>query len=346
MRAVQYLEIGRPPQVVDVDVPEPGPGQILLKVTAAGVCHSDLTVMGWSAEEFPYQLPLTLGHEGAGVVAAVGANVHAVSEGDSVVVYGPWGCGTCHACSQGRENYCPRAAGLGIVPPGLGRPGALAEYLLVDSERHLVPIGDLDPVTTVPLTDAGLTPYHAVKRSLSKLEPGSVTVVIGAGGLGHVGIQLLRAMSATVVVALDIREESRELALRSGAHQALPSDPKAVDTVRELTDGAGARVVFDFVGAQATVDLAAQMAGLDSDINVVGIGGGSLPVSFFSPPYGTRVSTSYWGTRPELVELVELARRGALDVHVERYGLEEGPRVYERMEAGKIQGRAVVVPEG
>ncbi len=346
MRAVQYLEIGQPPRVVDVDVPEPGPGQILLRVTAAGVCHSDLTVMGWDAADFPYQLPLTLGHEGAGVVEAVGEDVHAVSAGDSVIVYGPWGCGTCHACALGRENYCPRAAGLGIVPPGLGRPGALAEYLLVDSERHVVPIGDLDPVKTVPLTDAGLTPYHAIKRSLAKLRPGSVAVVIGTGGLGHVGIQLLRAMSAATVVALDIREESRELALRSGAHHALPSDAGAVDTVRDLTGGAGAQAVFDFVGAQATLDLAAQMAGMDSDIDVVGIGGGTLPVTFDSPPYATRVSTSYWGTRPELIELVELARQGVLDVHVERYGLEEGPQVYEHMEAGKIQGRAVVVPQG
>ncbi|AAZ56804.1 NAD(P)-dependent alcohol dehydrogenase [Thermobifida fusca] len=344
MHAVQYREVGQPPRVVDVDVPTPGPGQILLRVTAAGICHSDLTVMHWDAKTLPYQLPLTLGHEGAGVVEAVGENVNAVSVGDSVVVYGPWGCGTCHACSQGRENYCPRAARLGIMPPGLGRPGALAEYLLVDSERHVVPIGDLDPVKTVPLTDAGLTPYHAIKRSMSKLEPGSVAVVIGAGGLGHVGIQLLRLMSAATVVALDIREESRELALRSGAHHALPSDSKAVGLVRELTDGAGADVVFDFVGAQVTLDLAAQMAGLDSHINIIGIGGGSLPVSFDSLPYGTRVSTSYWGTRSELIELVELAKQGAIDVHVERYELEEGPEVYKRMEAGKIQGRAVLVP--
>ncbi|MEY9215024.1 NAD(P)-dependent alcohol dehydrogenase [Thermobifida halotolerans] len=346
MRAVQYLEVGQPPRVVDVDVPEPGPGQILLRVTAAGVCHSDLTVMSWSADNFPYQLPLTLGHEGAGRVEAVGEDVGSVAVGDSVVVYGPWGCGTCRQCSLGRENYCPRATELGIMPPGLGRPGALAEYLLVDSERHVVGIGDLDPVQTVPLTDAGLTPYHVVKRSLPKLYPGSVAVVIGAGGLGHVGIQLLRAVSAATVVALDIREESRELALRSGAHHALPSAPASVDTVRELTDGAGATAVFDFVGAQATLDLAGQMVGMDADINVVGIGGGALPVSFGSPPYGTFVGTTYWGTRSDLIELVELAKQGALNVHVERYGLEEGPQVYERMEAGKIQGRAVLVPEG
>jgi propanol-preferring alcohol dehydrogenase len=345
MRAVQYIEVGRPPRVVDVPAPEPGPGQILLRVTAAGVCHSDLAVMGWPAEGFPYALPLTLGHEGAGRVEAVGDEVYTVAVGDDVVVYGPWGCGMCRNCSLGLENYCPRAAGLGIHPPGLGRPGALAEYVLIDAERHLVPIGDLDPVQTVPLTDAGLTPYHVIKRSLPRLYAGSTAVVIGAGGLGHVAVQLLRAVSAASVVALDIREESRELALRSGAHHALPSDASAVDAVRDLTGGAGASAVFDFVGVQATVDLAGRMVGMDADLNIVGIGGGVAPVGFDTLPFGTRVGTTYWGSRTELIELIALARRGAVSVHVERYGLEDGPEVYERMKAGRIQGRAVIVPE-
>src|SRR5690625_3078345 len=137
------MGIGEAPRVVDVDVPEPGPGQLLLEVAAAGVCHSDLAVMSWPAEEMPYELPLTLGHEGAGRVAAVGPGVSRVGVGDSVVVYGPWGCGVCRKCAQGRENYCPYAADLGVFPPGLGAPGALAEYVLIDSERHVVPIGDL-----------------------------------------------------------------------------------------------------------------------------------------------------------------------------------------------------------
>src|SRR5690625_1233286 len=134
------------------------------------------------------------------------------------------------------------------MPPGLGSPGDLAEYMLVDAERHVVPIGGLDPVTTVPLTDAGLTPYHAIKRSLRWLYAGSTTVVIGVGGLGHVAIQLLRAMTGTTVIALDVREESRVLALHSGAHHALPSDEGALSAIRELSGGAGATVVFDFVG--------------------------------------------------------------------------------------------------
>lgn len=164
MKAVQYRRVGHVPEVVEVPVPEPGPGQVLLRVTAAGLCHSDLAVMGWPEEQFPYPLPMTLGHEGVGTVAAVGSGVTAVVAGDDVAVYGPWGCGHCHNCAQGKENCCPRAAGLGILPPGLGSPGALAEYLLVGSPRHLVPLNGLDPVQAAPLTDAGLTPYHAIGR--------------------------------------------------------------------------------------------------------------------------------------------------------------------------------------
>ncbi|QBI55231.1 NAD(P)-dependent alcohol dehydrogenase [Streptomonospora litoralis] len=344
MRAVQYIRVGEAPRVVDVEVPEPGPGQLLLKVTAAGVCHSDLAVMSWPADRMPFELPMTLGHEGAGQVAAVGAGVSRVAVGDSVLVYGPWGCGVCRVCAQGRENYCPHAEQLGIFPPGLGAPGALAEYVLIDSERHVVPIGDLDPVRTVPLTDAGLTPYHAIKRSLDRLTAGSVAVVIGVGGLGHIAVQLLRRLSAAAVVALDVRSESLDLALRSGAQHALSSDEWAIDAVHELSRGQGAAAVFDFAGSAATTSLATHMVGRDGDLTLIGIGNGSIDVGFESVPYGTRTGTTYWGTRSELIELVDLARQGALDVLVERYDLENGPDVYKRMESGLIQGRAVVVP--
>src|SRR5699024_6929489 len=130
-----------------------------------------------------YGLPLTLGHEGAGVVDKLGDGVTGAEPGTSMAVYGPGGCGHCYTCAQGQEIYCQRAAELGIMPPGLGSRGAMAEYLIVDDPRHLVPLGDLDPVATVALTDAGLTPYHAIKESLAKLSPGSTAVAIGAGGL-------------------------------------------------------------------------------------------------------------------------------------------------------------------
>ncbi|TFV62268.1 NAD(P)-dependent alcohol dehydrogenase [Geodermatophilus sp. DF01-2] len=344
MRAVQYRTIGGEPEVVEVPTPEPGPGQVRLRVTAAGLCHSDWFVMGLPAERFRYELPLTLGHEGAGVVDALGDGVTGVAVGDPVAVYGPWGCGLCHACARGAENYCPRAAPLGIRPPGLGAPGALAEYLIVDDVRHLVPLGDLEPVATVSLTDAGLTPYHAVVSSLDKLPAGSTAVVIGAGGLGHVGIQILRALTGSTIVALDISEEKLALAAEVGAHHALPSDASAAEAIRSLTGGVGAQAVFDFVGAAATVEIARKAVAMDGVVQLVGIGGGLLPTGFFSTPMGASVRAPYWGTRTELMEVLDLARAGAVHVEVEEYRLDEAPEAYRRLHEGTVRGRAVVVP--
>ncbi|WP_320774665.1 NAD(P)-dependent alcohol dehydrogenase [Streptomyces sp. CRN 30] len=346
MKAVQYRAIGSAPEVVTVPDPEPGPGQVLLKVTAAGVCHSDIAVMSWSKEELPYELPLTLGHEGVGTVEAVGEGVTGLATGTSVAVYGPWGCGSCVKCAQGKENYCLRATELNINPPGLGRPGAIAEYLLIDDPRHLVPIGDLDPVKTVPLTDAGLTPYHAIKRSLPRLGAGSTAVVIGTGGLGHVGIQLLRAMTSARVIALDVSEEKLELARRVGAHESVLSDEKAAKKVRELTGGLGAQAVFDFVGADSTLATAAACAAVESDLALVGIAGGTMPIGFGQPAYEVSINSSYWGSRSELFEVIELARTGVLDVHTETFSLDEAPRAYELLHEGKINGRAVILPNG
>ncbi|SNX55823.1 propanol-preferring alcohol dehydrogenase [Streptomyces sp. TLI_55] len=346
MKALQYRTIGAPPEVVTVPDPEPGPGQVLLKVTAAGVCHSDIAVMSWPPEGFPYELPLTLGHEGVGTVAALGAGVSGVREGDSVAVYGPWGCGTCAKCAEGKENYCLRADELGIRPPGLGAPGAMAEYLLVDDPRHLVALDGLDPVAAVPLTDAGLTPYHAIKRSLPKLVPGSTAVVIGAGGLGHVAIQLLRALTPARVIALDVGEDKLRLAREVGAHEAVLSDAGAADAVRRLTGGLGAEAVFDFVGAEPTVRTAGAVAAVEADVTIVGIGGGALPVGFGHLPFEVSVTAPYWGSRGELIEVLGLARAGAVSVHTETFSLDEAPLAYERLHAGKINGRAVILPHG
>ncbi|MGW3557808.1 NAD(P)-dependent alcohol dehydrogenase [Streptomyces sp. NPDC000963] len=346
MKALQYRAVGAPPEVVTVPDPEPGPGQVLLRVTAAGVCHSDIAVMSRPADQIPFPLPLTLGHEGVGTVEALGAGVEGFAVGDAVAVYGPWGCGACFMCAQGKENYCLRAAELGIRPPGLGAPGAIAEYMVVDSPRHLVPLGDLDPVRAAPLTDAGLTPYHAVKRSLPKLVPGSTAVVIGTGGLGHVAIQLLRAMTAARVVALDVTEEKLALARTVGAHETVLSDASAAAAVRELTGGRGAEVVLDFVGAPPTVTSAGAMAAVEGDVTIVGLGGGALPVGFGSPAYEVSVASPYWGTRAELIEVLDLARAGAVDVHVETYALDDAPKAYERLHEGRVRGRAVILPNG
>lgn len=344
MKALQYRTIGAAPEVVEIETPEPGPGQVRLKVTAAGVCHSDSFIMSLSEEQYIYGLPLTLGHEGAGVVDKLGEGVTGLEVGTSVAVYGPWGCGHCYMCAQGKENYCERAAELGIAPPGLGAPGAMAEYMIVDDPRHLVPLGDLDPVQNVSLTDAGLTPYHAIKGSLAKLVPGSVAVVIGAGGLGHVGIQILRAITPATVVALDLAEDKLGLATDVGAHHAFLSNDDAVEQVRALTGGRGATAVFDFVGVQPTMDLGAKMVAVGGDQVMVGVGSGSLPVGFLDRPYESQVRAPYWGYRSELFEVLELARTGAVHVETEVFSLDDAPKAYEKLHDGTLRGRAVIVP--
>lgn len=344
MKALQYRQIGGHPELVEIEKPSPGPGQVLLRIVAAGICHSDLFLMGLPQDQYVFGLPLTLGHEGVGVVEALGAGVSTVEVGETCAVYGPWGCGLCDACVRGAENYCTRAAACGIHPPGLGAPGAMAEYMVVDDPRHLMAIGGLDPVEAVALTDAGLTPYHAIAAELDRLRPGSTAVVVGAGGLGHVAIQVLRALTACEIIALDVDQEKLDLAVQLGAHHALHSTAGVAATIRELTGEAGADVVFDFVGSDETLETARACVRVDGSIVIVGIGGGLLSAGFFSTPFGVRVRNTYWGSRSELLEVIALARTGHVDVEVERFSLDEAPEAYRRLASNDIRGRAVVVP--
>lgn len=347
MKALQYIKVGEAPRIVEVPKPTAGPGQVVLQVTAAGVCHSDEFIMSLPEDMFTtmgWRTPMTLGHEGAGIVHELGAGVTEFSLGDSVLVYGPWGCGRCSYCIQGKEMLCPFAAAIGIQPPGLGSPGAMAEFILIDSPRHLLPLGKLDPVQNVSLSDAALTPYHAIKNSLPKLGAASTAVVIGTGGLGHMAIQLIRALTGATVIALDISEQKLDLAREVGAHHALMSDDEAVSKVQVLTGGVGAHAVFDFVGAQPTVELAGKLVRPEGDLHIVGIGGGLLPMGFGATAYDVNVRSPYWGSRLELMEVIELAHQGKISVEFERFSLDEGPVAYERLHQGDLRGRAVLVP--
>lgn len=344
MKALQYRTIGAEPEVVEVEKPEPGPGQVRIRVTAAGACHSDSFIMSLTEEQYTFGLPLTLGHEGVGVVDALGDGVTGLEVGESVAVYGPQGCGRCYHCAQGEENYCERAAELGIAPPGLGAPGSMAEYMIVPDARHLLPIGDLDPVANVALTDAGLTPYHAIKQSLAKLVPGSTAVVIGAGGLGHVAIQILRALTPAMVIALDVSVDKLKLATEVGAHHVFPSDAESADRVRELTGGKGATAVFDFVAIQPTLDAGHAMISVEGDQVLVGVGAGTLPSGVLAGPYDSTVRAPYWGSRSELFEVFELARSGLVHVETEVFSLDDAPEAYRRLHDGSLRGRAIIVP--
>ena len=347
MQALQLTEWQHEPELREVDPPEPGPGEVVVKVAAAGACHSDLHLFhDFPPGLVPYDLPFTLGHENAGVVEALGDGVHGLEVGEPVAVYGPWGCGRCLACVQGAENYCERQAEIGASGGGLGRDGGMAPRMVVPAARYLVPLGDLDPVEAAPLTDAGLTPYHAIRRALPVLPAGSSAVVIGAGGgLGHLAVQILRAVSPAQVIAVDGRPAGLELAARLGAHATVAAGDGAADQIRDLTGGRNADAVFDFVGADATMALGAAVVRPRGHLTVVGIGGGSFKMSFFAIPYEVTLSTTYWGTLPELHELIALAARGDIAPVVQRYTLGNALDAYRAMQDGKLEGRAVIVHE-
>ena len=345
MRALQLTAWKCRPEMREVPDPDPAPGQVVVRVAAAGACHSDLHLMhDFEPGLLPYALPFTLGHENTGIVEAVGAGVEQLAPGEPVAVYGPWGCGRCRNCHRGAENYCERSAELGGAGGGLGFDGGMAALMLVPQARWLVPLGDLDPVKAAPLTDAGLTPYHAIKRSLHLLHGGSTAVVIGAGGLGHLAVQILKATSAATVVAVDTKPEALELATASGADHAVTSDDTASDAIRDITHGKGADLALDFVGIDATIALATQVSRPLAHVTVVGIGGGTFGFSFFSLPYEVSLATTYWGTLPELSEVLELARRGLVKSHIQRFGLDEATDAYDALSAGQLEGRAVIVP--
>jgi propanol-preferring alcohol dehydrogenase len=345
MKAYRMVQWQSMPEFVDAELRGPGPGEVLVKVAGAGACHSDLHIAEYPAGALPFTLPFTIGHENAGWVERVGPGVEGVAAGDAVAVYGVWGCGRCAPCRVGAENYCEASAPL-VGGGGLGFDGGMASHMLVPSARFLCPLGDFDPRRAAPLTDAGLTTYHAVTRSRSLLRPGSTAVVIGAGGLGQMAIQILKALSPARVVAIDVSPEKRETATALGADTALASDADAAAHVRDLTDGRGAELVLDIVGSDATLALALAVSRRCGHLTVVGIAGGTLPFNYLAVPNELCVASTFYGTIPELIDVIALARAGAIETRVELFPLEEAPRAYERLRAGAIAGRAVITPNG
>jgi len=346
MKAFRMVGWHQDAQLVDIDDPAPGPGQVLVKIGGAGVCHSDLHLLyEFDAGMMPWAPPFTLGHENAGWVAATGSGVTHLTEGTPVAVYGPWGCGRCHACAAGAENYCT-VNPFGCPVGGLGADGGMAELMLVPSDRFLVPLPPaLEPALAAPLTDAALTPYHAIAQARSRLFPGATAVVIGVGGLGHLALQILRATTDVQIIAVDPRAEALTLAKDCGADVCLAGTADVVAEVRELTGGVGAHAVFDMVASDATLRQAAASVAAAGWIGIVGLGGGTLPVSVLSVPMGVTVRPTYWGTRTELSEVLELAARGGLRPETTSFPLSRAADAYRAVCEGSQIGRAVIVPD-
>jgi len=347
MQAYRMLQWQQPPQLVEVPVPEPGPGQVLLKVGGAGACHSDLHVMEWPPGHAYFNPPFTLGHENAGWVAKRGSGVQGFKEGDAVVVYASWGCGVCTYCRRGWESYCEsRDPAIRPGSGGLGSDGGMAEYLLVPSTRLLIPLCKLDPRDAAPLTDATATSYHAVKRSLGLLVPGTTVVVIGVGGLGQFAVQLLRVLSAATIIAVDTSADKLATARQLGADHGFLSADNPARSIKELTNGQGAEVVLDFVGANQTLALAAEVARVLGNVTLIGLARGSVPFAFGSVPRGCSFTTIIGCSCSELAEVVALAEAGKIQMRTERFPLAKVADAYDRLRANQVQGRAVILPNG
>lgn len=344
MRAVTFAKPGAV-EVTDKPVPELAPDEVLVKIGGAGLCHSDLHIL-----HMPADSPLigrTLGHESAGWVERLGEQVTGFAVGDAVLVSLIWGCGQCAQCLAGRDNLCEATGDRTRMPksPGIGPEGGMAEFIAVKA-RLLDPIGSLNPVDAAPLADAALTPMHAINSVRHRLTSDATVVTIGLGGLGHLGLQILAATTGARIIALDTDEAKLAAAPGHGADIALKSDGEAAAKILELTGGLGADVVLDFVGVQPTVDLATAVIASGGSLRFVGLGGGSFPyvAGTGSLPWGVNVERSFGGTRSEQREVIALAQAGKIAADIVRYPLEDAPRAFADLEAGRVPGRAVLIP--
>jgi propanol-preferring alcohol dehydrogenase len=321
----------------DVPVPEPAGEEVLVSVAAAGVCRSDLHVLDGAFDEL-VSPPVTMGHEIAGRVAALGDQATGVAVGDAVAVMVGWGCGSCSWCAAGHEQLCP-----GGKEAGATADGGFAEYVLVPHARFLVPLGHLDPVEATPLGCAGITAYAAVKRVSPSLVGGGTAVVIGVGGLGGTAVQLVRTLSAATLVAVDVDEKALARATELGADHAVLAGPEAVAAVREISGGAEA--VVDFVGSDDSLALAADVVAPRGIVAVLGLAGGTLPFDFFRLAPEASLTTVVAGTVRDLQEVVALARAGRVRSSIQTYPLWAVNEALDDLRHGRVTGRAVVVPE-
>jgi propanol-preferring alcohol dehydrogenase len=346
MRAFRMVAWKTAPEYREVARPDPKPGQVLVRVGAAGVCHSDLAVIHEVDEAggFNATLPFTLGHETAGWIEALGPGAGGLEVGQAVAVYGPIGCGTCPRCQTGEENLCDRKGEMPASGRGLGIDGGMAPYVVVDGTRQLVPLGDLDPVRAAPLTCAGVSSYRAIRRSLDRLGPGSMAVIIGIGGLGHLAVQILRAVTSATVIAIDAKPSALALARSLGAHHTVEAGPDAAGALRDLTAGRGADATFDLVGSEATLRLAFDTARAGGRIMLLGYAMGSVPYGMGVTGTEVEISTSMWGSRSDLQDVIALAGAGLLEPTVATFPFEEIPAALRALEDGALDGRAVIVP--
>src|SRR5437764_2752905 len=341
MKAVRLHKFHTQP-VID-DVPEPtisGPFDVIVKIGGAGVCRTDLHIIEgqWDAA-MGTPLPYILGHENAGWVHEVGSAVTNVAVGDTVILHPTPTDGLCHACRAGDDMHCENSSF-----PGLSHDGGMAEYLLT-SARACV---KLDPATqpkdVAALADAGITAYHAVRKAIPLLYPGTTAVLIGAGGLGHIGIQCLAALTAAKIIVVDRNPDALKLAEQLGADHTVVADGRQVDGVKDLTGGAGAEVVLDFVAEQGAEHDGFEMTGRAGSYFVIGYGGQLQIPTLDIISTERNIIGNIVGTYNDLVELMVLAEAGKVTLHTKTYPLDSALEALDDLDNGRVRGRAILVP--
>ncbi len=341
MRAVRVTGYHENLAMSEVDKPEiTDPHDVVVRIGGAGVCRTDLHILeGQWAEKSQVALPYTIGHENAGWVEAVGTAVTNVAVGDKVILHPLVTCGLCRACRAGDDVHCENSRF-----PGIDSDGGYAEYLKT-SARSCVRIDDsLEPADVAALADAGLTAYHAAAKAARRLRAGDRCVVIGAGGLGHIGIQVLHAISPAELIVVDRNPDAVKLALSIGADHAVVAEGQQVDQVLELTGGKGAEVVIDFVGEGGSTAQGIAMTRQGGDYLIVGYGENIDVPTIDLISTEINIVGNLVGSYNDLVELMALAAQGKVTLHTAKYQLADFQSAIDDLDAGRVRGRAILIP--
>ncbi len=341
MKAVRLHQYHRRPVIEEVREPKlSSPFDVIVKIGGAGLCRTDLHIIeGQWESRSGVALPYTLGHENAGWVHEVGSGVTNVARGDTVILHPTPTCGLCHACRAGDDMHCPNGSF-----PGISTDGGMAEYLLTSARACVKLAPQTQPKDVGALADAGITAYHAVRKAVPLLYPGTTCVVIGAGGLGHIGIQCLAALTATTIVVVDKNAGALKLASQLGAHHTVVADGNQVNAVKELTGGNGADVVIDFVAEQGAENDGWEMTRRAGSYYVIGYGGTVNIETIDIISTERNVVGNLVGTYNDLTELMVLAQAGQVTLHTKTYPLEAALDAIDDLDNGRIRGRGILVP--
>jgi NAD+-dependent secondary alcohol dehydrogenase Adh1 len=341
MRAVRVHDYHQDPTVDDIGEPKlTGPLDVIVKIGGAGVCRTDLHILEgqWDAVQHP-QLPYVIGHENAGWVHEVGEGVTNVAVGDTVILHPQPSCGLCRGCRAGKDMQCENA-----FFPGLSNnDGGMAEYLRTTARACVKLDPSTNPADVAALADAGITAYHAVRKALPLLLPGTTAVVQGAGGLGHIGIQCLAALTGARIVVVDKNPDALALAGEIGADETVQANGDHVAAVQELTGG-GAQVVFDFVAEQGAEMDGWNMTAPDGSYYVIGYGGELRIPTLDIIATERSIVGNIVGTYSDLAQLMVLAEAGKVTLHTQQYPLDRAVDALHDLDAGKVRGRAILVP--